>query len=65
VEYGLSQLTLSDTEQRKLYQAAQVIQHAFRQFKDKKQQQREIEAAKIIQTYYRRFKEVRLSRSSL
>ncbi|KAF6021538.1 Camta [Bugula neritina] len=57
VEYGLSQLTLSDTEQRKLYQAAQVIQHAFRQFKDKKQQQREIEAAKIIQTYYRRFKE--------
>ncbi|XP_067950897.1 calmodulin-binding transcription activator 2-like isoform X2 [Watersipora subatra] len=57
VEYGLSQLTLSDTEQRKLYQAAQVIQHAFRQFKDKKQQQREIEAAVIIQTYYRRFKE--------
>ena len=59
MEYGLSQLTLSDTEQRKLYQAAQVIQTAFRQFKDKKQQQKEIEAAVIIQTYYRRFKEVR------
>ena len=53
-------LDTTDMEQRKLYEAAKVIQSAYRQYRDKqcKQQNKEIEAAILIQSYYRRYKQV-------
>lgn len=54
-----------DHEQRKLYEAAKIIQSFYRQYKDKRQQSqqrnKEIQAASLIQGYYRRYKQVELS----
>ncbi|XP_077865407.1 calmodulin-binding transcription activator 1-like isoform X2 [Saccoglossus kowalevskii] len=59
MEKDLSQLTLSDYEQRQLYQAAKTIQNAFRQYRGRqRQKQQELEAAVIIQSYYRRYKQM-------
>ena len=61
-ERDLSNLTLSDTEQRELYEAAQIIQKAYRSYKGRKkqdEQEREAKAAIVIQNYYRRYKQVR------
>ncbi len=63
-ERDLSNLTLSDQEQRELYEAAQIIQKAYRSYKGRKKvnddQNREAKAAVVIQNYYRRYKQVRL-----
>ena len=57
-----SNLTLSDDEQRELYEAAQTIQKAYRSYKGRKKAQleqlKERSAAVIIQNYYRRYKQV-------
>ena len=71
----MSNLTLSDQEQRELYEAAQIIQKAYRSYKGRKGcfrggkssstviqagQEKEAKAAIVIQNYYRRYKQVRL-----
>ncbi|XP_064641860.1 calmodulin-binding transcription activator 2-like isoform X4 [Lineus longissimus] len=61
MEKDFSQLTLSDQEQRHLYEAARIIQDVYRKYKDRQQQQqqrrKEISAAVLIQSYYRRYKQ--------
>ena len=69
-ERDLSNLTLSDQEQRELYEAAQIIQKAYRSYKGRKTgisksskqstqgQEKEAKAAIVIQNYYRRYKQV-------
>ncbi|KAB7505930.1 Calmodulin-binding transcription activator 1 [Armadillidium nasatum] len=56
-----SNLTLSDQEQRELYEAAKIIQKAYRLYKGRKRQQaekdKERQAAVLIQNYYRRYKQ--------
>lgn len=54
-----SSLTLSDQEQRELYEAAKTIQKAYRVYKGRKRQEQEKErsAAVLIQSYYRRYKQ--------
>ena len=58
-ERDLSNLTLSDQEQRELYEAAQIIQKAYRSYKGRKSTkvEREAKAAVVIQNYYRRYKQ--------
>jgi len=54
-------LFILDQEQRKLYEAAKIIQKTYRKFRNKQQmtqQQKEMEAAILIQKYYRRYKQV-------
>lgn len=55
-EKNFSNLTLSDYEQRELYEAAKTIQKAYRTYK-KREEDKEISAASIIQNYYRRYKQ--------
>ncbi|CAL4062241.1 unnamed protein product, partial [Meganyctiphanes norvegica] len=56
-----SNLTLSDREQRELYEAAKTIQKAYRLYKGRKrilaEQDKERQAAVVIQNYYRRYKQ--------
>lgn len=50
-----------DREQRELYEAAKVIQKAYRSYKGRKkleEEEKEKAAAVIIQNYYRRYKQV-------
>ncbi len=70
-ERDLSNLTLSDQEQRELYEAAQIIQKAYRSYKGRKKSiggledcstpeyhEKQAQAAITIQNYYRRYKAV-------
>ncbi|XP_060659142.1 uncharacterized protein LOC132793325 isoform X3 [Drosophila nasuta] len=54
-EADFSKLTLTDTEQRELYEAAKCIQKAYRSYKGR--QNKERTAAIVIQNYYRRYKQ--------
>ena len=57
-------MTLSDHEQRELYEAAKTIQKAYRSYVGRKraeEQEKERAAAVIIQNYYRRYKQVFLT----
>lgn len=69
-ESDFSELTLTDNEQRELYQAAKCIQKAYRSYKGRKKMEerddllahsgrkdKEKCAAVLIQNYYRRYKE--------
>ena len=70
-ERDMGNLTLSDQEQRELYEAAQIIQKAYRSYKGRKgfrvksaastsqEHDREAKAAVVIQNYYRRYKQVK------
>lgn len=53
--------TIIDQEQRELYEAAKIIQKAYRSYKGRKkleEQDKERAAAVLIQNYYRRYKQV-------
>lgn len=59
-EADFSDLTLTDREQRELYEAAKCIQKAYRSYKGRKkleEQDKERRAAIVIQNYYRRYKQ--------
>lgn len=59
-ESDFSNLTLTDREQRELYEAAKCIQKAYRSYKGRKkleEQDKERRAATVIQNYYRRYKQ--------
>lgn len=59
-EADFSNLTLTDSEQRELYEAAKCIQKAYRSYKGRKkleEQDKERRAAIVIQNYYRRYKQ--------
>lgn len=59
-ESDFSNLTLTDREQRELYEAAKCIQKAYRSYKGRKkleEQDKERRAAILIQNYYRRYKQ--------
>lgn len=59
-EADFSDLTLTDREQRELYEAAKCIQTAYRSYKGRKkleEQDKERRAATVIQNYYRRYKQ--------
>lgn len=59
-ESAFSNLTLTDSEQRELYEAAKCIQKAYRSYKGRKklEEDKERSAAIVIQNYYRRYKQV-------
>ncbi|KAK6618303.1 hypothetical protein RUM44_002755 [Polyplax serrata] len=61
-EKDFSNLTLSDKEQRELYEAAKIIQKAYRSYKGRKklEEDKERAAAILIQNYYRRYKQANM-----
>uniref|UniRef100_A0A8C9U9T8 Calmodulin binding transcription activator 2 n=1 Tax=Scleropages formosus TaxID=113540 RepID=A0A8C9U9T8_SCLFO len=58
VERDFALLTLSDIEQRELYEAARVIQNAFRRYKGRRLKEQQDMAAAVIQRCYRKYKQL-------
>uniref|UniRef100_A0A8D2LHD2 Calmodulin binding transcription activator 2 n=1 Tax=Varanus komodoensis TaxID=61221 RepID=A0A8D2LHD2_VARKO len=60
MESEFALLTLSDHEQRELYEAAKVIQTAFRKYKGRRLKEQQEVAAAVIQRCYRKYKQYAL-----
>ncbi|XP_061591484.1 calmodulin-binding transcription activator 1 isoform X9 [Cololabis saira] len=60
VERHLAQLTLSDPEQRELYEAARLVQTAFRKYKGRPLPEQQEVAAAVIQRCYKKYKQYAL-----
>ncbi|CDQ97463.1 unnamed protein product [Oncorhynchus mykiss] len=60
VERDLAQLTLSDPEQRELYEAARLVQTAFRKYKGRPFREQKEVAAAVIQRCYKKYKQYAL-----
>ncbi|XP_049630244.1 calmodulin-binding transcription activator 2 isoform X4 [Suncus etruscus] len=58
MENDFALLTLSDHEQRELYEAARVIQTAFRKYKGRRLKEQQEVAAAVIQRCYRKYKQL-------
>uniref|UniRef100_A0A8C1MDE8 Calmodulin binding transcription activator 2 n=1 Tax=Cyprinus carpio TaxID=7962 RepID=A0A8C1MDE8_CYPCA len=58
MERDFALLTLTDTEQRELYEAARVIQNAFRRYKGRRIKEQQDMAAAVIQRCYRKYKQL-------
>ncbi|XP_059573807.1 calmodulin-binding transcription activator 2 isoform X2 [Alligator mississippiensis] len=58
MESAFAGLTLSDPEQRELYEAARVIQTAFRRYKGRRLKEQQEMAAAVIQRCYRKYKQL-------
>ncbi|KAM5247907.1 calmodulin-binding transcription activator 1 isoform 4-T4 [Ctenodactylus gundi] len=58
VETEFAQLTLSDHEQRELYEAARLVQTAFRKYKGRPLREQQEVAAAVIQRCYRKYKQL-------
>ncbi|XP_063157834.1 calmodulin-binding transcription activator 2 [Candoia aspera] len=60
MENDFALLTLSDHEQRELYEAAKIIQTAFRKYKGRRLKEQQELAAAVIQRCYRKYKQYAL-----
>ncbi|XP_067879791.1 calmodulin-binding transcription activator 2-like isoform X2 [Heterodontus francisci] len=60
MESEFALLTLSDHEQRELYEAARIIQTAFRKYKGRRLKEQQEIAAAVIQRCYRKYKQYAL-----
>ncbi|XP_062888988.1 calmodulin-binding transcription activator 1-like isoform X6 [Mobula hypostoma] len=60
MENEFAQLTLSDHEQRELYEAAKLVQTAFRKYKGRPFREQQELAAAVIQRCYRKYKQYAL-----
>ncbi|XP_072114618.1 calmodulin-binding transcription activator 2-like isoform X3 [Mobula birostris] len=60
MESEFALLTLSDHEQRELYEAARIIQTAFRKYKGRRLKEQQEVAAAVIQRCYRKYKQYAL-----
>ncbi|XP_053136642.1 calmodulin-binding transcription activator 1 isoform X4 [Hemicordylus capensis] len=60
VENEFAQLTLSDHEQRELYEAAKLVQTVFRKYKERPLREQQEVAAAVIQRCYRKYKQYAL-----
>lgn len=62
MESDFALLTLSDQEQHELYEAARVIQSAFRKYRGRRLKEQQEVAAAVIQRCYRKYKQYALYR---